>query len=383
MTDRAAVKIRTVKAGELIFCEGLHGMPCMYVVKQGHVDIFVTRDDKRVTLSSLGKGNFFGEMALISPGVRSASALAVTDCELHVIDKQVVDRDVENSSLLIRHILRSLIGKVKEKDKLLALQASQQPVVTTYAHLLELMAQAGPSSDRAERHPEGVLALKEIEKKARLLLGYSEQRTRTILKHMMALQLLTIESSREGGEHWVRFFPKDIGSQAQQLPTEALQGLGEALFAESELIEVDECAALVGVDRYALLTRLVTIEASEDIVAFRKAAILRLLAAKGKGHFGADDDEMTPAVFSVESIEFIDPHCLADALSQLNVYSIAKLLKAHGNPIVAATLKSALSATRQSELELALEIVEHVDAAEVEAIELRLGESIRQAMQRV
>ncbi len=81
---RDGVALRTAKAGEAIFREGDDAHE-MFVIKHGHVAI---RLGNR-TLAELGERAIFGEMALIDSAPRSASAIALTDCELvPVTEKQ-------------------------------------------------------------------------------------------------------------------------------------------------------------------------------------------------------------------------------------------------------------------------------------------------------
>jgi CRP-like cAMP-binding protein len=72
-----------VPAGRAIFQEGQAGSE-MYIVTSGKVEL---RADERV-LETLEAGGVFGEMALVDDQPRSASAVAVTDCELVPIDEK-------------------------------------------------------------------------------------------------------------------------------------------------------------------------------------------------------------------------------------------------------------------------------------------------------
>lgn len=70
------------KQGDVIFNEGDSG-ELAYAVKEGEVDIML---DGRVVEHVLPAG-IFGEMALIDLKTRSASVVAVTDCQLVPITK--------------------------------------------------------------------------------------------------------------------------------------------------------------------------------------------------------------------------------------------------------------------------------------------------------
>jgi len=58
--------------GELIVKQGESG-DCMYVIQEGEVEVFVTRDGRDVPLAIRKRGEFFGEMAIFERETRAAS----------------------------------------------------------------------------------------------------------------------------------------------------------------------------------------------------------------------------------------------------------------------------------------------------------------------
>lgn len=70
---------RKYHAGEYIFREGDPGLG-MYIIEKGEVSI--VSESRSTEISRLGKGEFFGEMALFNERPRSASALAYEDTKL-------------------------------------------------------------------------------------------------------------------------------------------------------------------------------------------------------------------------------------------------------------------------------------------------------------
>ena len=71
-------------AGQTIFSNSDIGKN-MYVVLDGEVEIFV----KEKLVETAGPGSIIGELALIEPDhVRSATAVAKTDCKLEPVDEK-------------------------------------------------------------------------------------------------------------------------------------------------------------------------------------------------------------------------------------------------------------------------------------------------------
>lgn len=96
--------VKKFKAGEVIFEENDRGEE-MFIIRSGRVKIFRRRDDREIILANLGKGDFFGEMAIFSGLPRSASAEAGEDAELHALTR----------TDFISYIKEPVIWKILEK----------------------------------------------------------------------------------------------------------------------------------------------------------------------------------------------------------------------------------------------------------------------------
>src|SRR5512139_65708 len=66
---------KTYEPGAVIFREGTAGQH-MYVIGSGDVNIVTEKNGRGERLAALGKGDIFGEMALVDHLPRSASAIA-------------------------------------------------------------------------------------------------------------------------------------------------------------------------------------------------------------------------------------------------------------------------------------------------------------------
>lgn len=82
------ITVRRCDSGEIIFKEGDPGT-CLYLIAQGSVRISKKgRGGRQETLTYLPQGDFFGEMALVDSGRRSAQASAQRACVLGCIDQK-------------------------------------------------------------------------------------------------------------------------------------------------------------------------------------------------------------------------------------------------------------------------------------------------------
>lgn len=305
MAQQQALPLRTASPGEVIFSEGATGHPLMYVIKEGSVEISITRGERKVVLSTLGRGQFFGEMAMLSTEPRSATARALTYCEFQVIEPDALERLIDKSSPIVRYMLRTLIAMVKKKDEFVARHAMGFSVVVAYAQLLELIAapEAASGRLRREREAEVSLPIDEVTDKCMRILRHSRQEVTATLKHMFKLGLISIESGRPGyrkvrlndkvvtvddgkpAYQNVRFNHEEIVGKARNLPESANQELSDFIRAELELVDLAEIEQLTGIDRSAILRKLAQDELAGDMFVFRKSAVLRHLEENGPGYF--------------------------------------------------------------------------------------------------
>jgi len=96
------------KSGEAIFHTFDQG-DALYLVESGSVRIWVHDDDvQQITLSELQPGDFFGELAVLDKGQRSANATAITDSTLHRLHRD----DFHQFMLKHPHVAVDLICEI-------------------------------------------------------------------------------------------------------------------------------------------------------------------------------------------------------------------------------------------------------------------------------
>jgi len=106
-------------AGEVIFTEGALGLG-MYIIQSGEVEIRKTIGGKDTVLSVLGKGDFFGEMALLEEGAtRSATAVARDDVTALSIDQAAFRFILESNPEITIRMMRKLVRRLRETTRLL------------------------------------------------------------------------------------------------------------------------------------------------------------------------------------------------------------------------------------------------------------------------
>ncbi len=83
----AAMQERSVKANECLFRIGDPGDQ-MFIVRAGQIELFVKdKAGQKIVLHVAEVGEFFGELSLLDGGSRTATASALDDAELYIVDR--------------------------------------------------------------------------------------------------------------------------------------------------------------------------------------------------------------------------------------------------------------------------------------------------------
>ena len=80
------VKHERFEAGEIILLEG-EATNDLLIVREGNVQVYVSRDEQKIPITQLGPTAYFGEMSVFDDYPRSANVAAVTDVVICRIDR--------------------------------------------------------------------------------------------------------------------------------------------------------------------------------------------------------------------------------------------------------------------------------------------------------
>jgi CRP-like cAMP-binding protein len=107
-------------AGEAVFREGDPG-DVMYVLLTGAVDLKKRVEGGETVLSTVDEPNeYFGEMALIDGRPRSASAVAVKDSKLLVVDRPAFEAMILTNGRFALKIIKVLSERIRSSNDLVS-----------------------------------------------------------------------------------------------------------------------------------------------------------------------------------------------------------------------------------------------------------------------
>ncbi|HUA52735.1 MAG TPA: cyclic nucleotide-binding domain-containing protein, partial [Candidatus Sulfotelmatobacter sp.] len=105
----------TYSAGSHVFRQG-DVDDRAYIIESGKIEIATAK----AVLAVLPENEIFGEMALLDRGERSASARALEDTSLIVVERQQIQSKVDRADPVLRYMLSLLLDRLRSTHRALS-----------------------------------------------------------------------------------------------------------------------------------------------------------------------------------------------------------------------------------------------------------------------
>lgn len=102
-----------VPAGQPLFRAGEDGH-LMFVLSKGTADVVVNGQ----IVESLQHGSIVGEMGIVSPGPRSATVVATSDCEFVAVDEKRFQFLVQQTPFFATQVMRVMAERLRAVNQL-------------------------------------------------------------------------------------------------------------------------------------------------------------------------------------------------------------------------------------------------------------------------
>ena len=114
-----------VSAGHTLFQAGDPG-DSLFVVRDGQIELFIKDTaGQRIVLHTAQPGDMFGELAMLDSGPRTATALALTESNVLVLDRDDLILMFQRKPEAALHMLGSLSSLTRKADELLRTRVSR------------------------------------------------------------------------------------------------------------------------------------------------------------------------------------------------------------------------------------------------------------------
>jgi len=114
-----------LQAGEVLFQAGEPG-ESLFIVRSGSIELYIKDTaGQKIVLTTAQEGELFGELSLLDSGPRTATALASTDAELLVLDRDDLLLLFQKRPDAALHMLAAMSGMTRKADELLRTRVSR------------------------------------------------------------------------------------------------------------------------------------------------------------------------------------------------------------------------------------------------------------------
>jgi CRP/FNR family cyclic AMP-dependent transcriptional regulator len=176
---------REFKKGTVLFREGEPGKE-MFVVQQGRVNVSKRVGEVEKILSSMGPGEFLGEMSILNNKPRSATATCAEDSKLLVIDAKTFEAMIRGNAEIAIRMIKKLADRLAEADdqieNLLFADASSRVV-----HYLATVAEKAPKGPAG--HTVGILP-RELAGR----VGVKPEQADDVLQKLVKAKIVTVRA---------------------------------------------------------------------------------------------------------------------------------------------------------------------------------------------
>ena len=138
---RAAARTRRFATGEVIVQEGEPGSSA-YILLSGRCDVTVHGD----ILNVVGPGEFFGEIACLEGGTRTATVRAAAECDALELDGAALRAELGQSPALLEKFLRVIAHRLRDISR------RETTVRDEQRELRRVLESLHPSLDRFRNH---------------------------------------------------------------------------------------------------------------------------------------------------------------------------------------------------------------------------------------
>ncbi|MDQ1637272.1 MAG: family transcriptional regulator, cyclic receptor protein [Pyrinomonadaceae bacterium] len=114
-----------VPAGHTLFQAGDPG-DSLFIMQSGEIELFIKDTaGQKIVLTTAQAGDMFGELAMLDTGPRTATALALSDSDVLVLDRSDLVMLFQRKPEAALHMLAALSGLTRKADELLRTRVSR------------------------------------------------------------------------------------------------------------------------------------------------------------------------------------------------------------------------------------------------------------------
>ena len=130
------MRTRSYTSGEVIVFQDDEDSQTLYIILTGVVHVAViTSEGKNAILATLGRGDFFGEMALFDNEPRSASVIAAQNCNVVVLYRRDFFDILERYPKIALHLITEMSRRLRHSNR----QINTLSMMSVYGRVADVL----------------------------------------------------------------------------------------------------------------------------------------------------------------------------------------------------------------------------------------------------
>lgn len=307
--------------GDIIFREGEKGN-LAFMIQSGSVNIVKNIKGKKNVLATLGPGEIFGEMAIISSSPRVAGAEAATDCTLMILTAKLILVLLKKSHPTVFHLTRILVSRLASVNRTVCENRSDNSWMT-FCNLLHMKHRIFSTSP-PDVKPLGI-SLSEFRKELADITNMPKCDIEKFFKSAMGFNMLSI--TKIGKHNYISITdPNNFLVIAENLSGDINKFGGKVSLVD--YMDIDDFAAMVESSPEMIYKKIGVGEFPEDICVLHKEATSKWAEKKGVRYF-KEAKRKRKSIDELEGLEdiiFVDIGTLKQVFRKLGYYKLGILL---------------------------------------------------------
>ena len=179
LADRFGVRL---SGGATVFRQGDPG-GSMYVIRAGKVRVLKESQGRQRVVTTLGPGDFFGEMAVVTGRPRCATAEVIEEAELLKVPADKLQEMISGTGEIAVRLIRHLAERLENANQFIDLLLEDDVTARVIRELQETLESA-----------EGSAAPDITDKQLALKLGVDKNEARAALRRLTRVGVLEVSS---------------------------------------------------------------------------------------------------------------------------------------------------------------------------------------------
>jgi CRP/FNR family cyclic AMP-dependent transcriptional regulator len=188
----SAAKRRTFRSGEVIFHRDDPGQ-MLYIIKEGKVKIcLISPDGQEISLVVFGKGEYFGEFALLDGLPRSADAIALEKVECYTLQRSDFHNAIMKKPRIAIQIMEVLCERLRKTDQ----QVEDLIVLDVYARVAKKLLELAETHGLKQEDSSILINVRLTQQELAAMVGASRESVNKVLGYFTDKQYITTDKHK-------------------------------------------------------------------------------------------------------------------------------------------------------------------------------------------